>query len=470
MEVQVGNGGNSNGSGAGTGGNGNSQGGNQNGSGGNNNEQTGSNMNKNLDIGSQTPDDGYQDSGTLQRPQIGIRQLEGCELYNEKYYTGGIKVIIADPVLSNLSTAKTLHYQILDRNGNDVTQSASGGTSGSSEVPETSFDMMDDGIYTIRAWADDGAGHSSMTRERQIIIDQVAPTAPTFEVNGTHGPNAGDTTYVGVITVAIKPGMDSTAGIWGIEYNIVGTNGLKKPQQYKTNSTYTISLTKIGENTVYAKTRDNAGHYSEEVNTGPLERVNTEGGGETQASGVTLRILLSTENSISAVATITGSTRQITEYDFRIGTAGDNLSTVETRNVDTSKSDGRRYDYTYLKLDSETELTPATGYYMQVIARDLYGVEYSSTVVYRTTNYNGYSEVMRATDTTLTGKSIDYMPENSTYTVTAAHSGHSAEQTMSTEDLGWLIWGEDDTNLYLICNVQPNNNTLPYFYGARWYL
>ena len=68
--------------------------------------------------------------------------------------------------------------------------------------------MMNDGNYTIRAWADDGAGHNSMTRERQVVIDQVNPNIPSIKVNGSKGPNTGDTTYIGVIPVAITPGTD----------------------------------------------------------------------------------------------------------------------------------------------------------------------------------------------------------------------------------------------------------------------
>ena len=68
--------------------------------------------------------------------------------------------------------------------------------------------MMNDGVYTIRAWSDDGKGHNSLTKERQVVIDQVNPTIPKITVNGTHGPNAGDSTYIGIITVAITPGTD----------------------------------------------------------------------------------------------------------------------------------------------------------------------------------------------------------------------------------------------------------------------
>ena len=65
--------------------------------------------------------------------------------------------------------------------------------------------MQNDGIYTIRAWATDSSGKESLRRERNIIIDQKNPDVPNIVVSGKNGPNEGDTTYVGAVTVAITP-------------------------------------------------------------------------------------------------------------------------------------------------------------------------------------------------------------------------------------------------------------------------
>ena len=366
----------------------------------------------------------------MQRPQIGVVAKDGSEPVNEKYYTSGIQVTIQDMVASNVTTAKKLKYEILDKNGNNVTAEASGGTSGESDVPSTTFDMLNDGIYTIRAKAVDAKGKESATRERQVVIDTANPTIPSLTVNGSKGPNAGDTTYISAISVAITPGTDTTSGVWGIEYDIQGTNKLNKPREIKTNKTYTVTLTQVGTNTVYARTKDNAGHYSEQVNTGELTKVTTSSGSEEQAAGVIAKVTLTTEDSINVTANITGKTSQIVAYDFQIGTSASNLATIETRTVDINKADGREMSYTYREITGGTALTANTTYYLNVIARDEWGQEYTlSNVLTATTIFNSYVDPMIPVDQSRTGMTVDYMPE---------------------ETAGWAIWGEDDHYLYLI--------------------
>ena len=379
----------------------------------------------------------------MQRPQIGVVAKDGSEPVNEKYYTSGIQVTIQDMVASNVTTAKKLKYEILDKNGNNVTAEASGGTSGESDVPSTTFDMLNDGIYTIRAKAVDAKGKESATRERQVVIDTANPTIPSLTVNGSKGPNAGDTTYISAISVAITPGTDTTSGVWGIEYDIQGTNKLNKPREIKTNKTYTVTLTQVGTNTVYARTKDNAGHYSEQVNTGELTKVTTSSGSEEQAAGVIAKVTLTTEDSINITANITGKTDQITSYDFQIGTSASNIATIETRTVDINKIDGREMSYTYREITGGTALTANTTYYLNVIARDEWGQEYTlSNVLTATTIFNSYVDPMIPVDQSRTGMTVDYMPEKTA---------------------GWAIWGEDDNYLYLISRDTSQKVTLTGF-------
>ena len=68
-------------------------------------------------------------------------------------------------------------------------------------------------------------------------------------------------------------------------------------------------------------------------------------------------------------------------------------------------------------------------YYVQVIARDIYGTTYTSAVKTGTTTFNSYVDPMIPVDQSRTGMTVDYMPE---------------------ETAGWAIWGEDDHYLYLI--------------------
>ena len=65
--------------------------------------------------------------------------------------------------------------------------------------------MINDGVYTIRAWTTDSSNNESLRRERMIVIDQKNPDAPDIIVSGKHGPNEDDTTYIGAVSVAITP-------------------------------------------------------------------------------------------------------------------------------------------------------------------------------------------------------------------------------------------------------------------------
>lgn len=72
-----------------------------------------------------------------------------------------------------------------------------------------------------------------------------------------------------------------------------------------------------------------------------------------------------------------------------------------------------------------------------------------------TASYQEYVEPGYPTDTSLLGKSIDYMPEHRTVTTLASLTGHNPTQTFTTEDFGWFVWGKDSDNLY----IMPYNGT-----------
>ena len=66
---------------------------------------------------------------------------------------------------------------------------------------------------------------------------------------------------------------------------------------------------------------------------------------------------------------------------------------------------------------------------MQVVAHDADGEAVESPVRLATTSYNQYVQPINPTDTTRTGMTVDYMPE---------------------ETAGWAIWGENEDYLYLV--------------------
>lgn len=145
-----------------------------------------------------------------------------------------------------------------------------------------------------------------------------------------------------------------------------------------------------------------------------------------------------------------GETEGIDRYEFKIGTTNSNMETV-----DSIKSEGRLCDYTYTKLADGTALTKDTTYYVQVIAYETNGDPYTSQTKSATTTYNGYVYDMTPTDTSLYGKTIDYTPDINTYTFTSDLTGYSSDQTATTTNPGWVIYGEDENYIYA------------YSYGSR---
>lgn len=166
----------------------------------------------------------------------------------------------------------------------------------------------------------------------------------------------------------------------------------------------------------------------------------TNSGAEEQSAGVILDVTLTTESTINVTATITGNTRQIAEYDFILNMdIWTSERTVATRKIDIDKTDGRKCDFTYRSyVNNRGEskgLAPNTSFKVKVIARDIYGTEYTSTEKTATTTYNNYVKPIDKIDQTRTGMTVDYMPE---------------------EDAGWAIWGEDENYLYLISRDAKN--------------
>jgi len=385
-------------------------------------------------------DDGIVETGTLQRPTILLTKTSG-KLANGKYYTGGVRILITDSVASNISTAEVLRYEVIDSGGNDVTPEGKG-TWNTSDGRSTYFDFEEEGAFTIKAWAEDSIGSKSRVRESQIIIDKTPPEPPTITVNGTHGPNATDESYVGRIIVSIKPttkdanGNKDTSGIWGIKYQVTGDNTIKETRVAGT-GTYNITISKVGVSAVLAYTIDNATNQSE-LATQEVERVAQEGDEDVGDPAITLTPTLTTEDSIVVTAKVTGDVPGITQYRFDYKES----STSQWQTASTRVTDYTTYGYTYSGLTSGKE------YNIRVTATDTDGEPLTSEVQTVKAEYNDYVSPINISDTSLIGRTVDYIPDNTTFTAYLYNT--ASPSTISIQNSGWTIWGTNSEDYVLV--------------------
>ena len=149
---------------------------------------------------------------------------------------------------------------------------------------------------------------------------------------------------------------------------------------------------------------------------------------------------LTTEDSAVVTVKVTGEVAEIEKYrfDYKLDTD----TTWQT--ASTRVSNYRTYGYTY------NDLEKGKTYNLRVTATDAEGEIYSSEVQTVTATYNGWYEPMNPEDSSLSGKTVDYIPDVRSI-IPQKLLGYSGGNALTTEtDSGWNIWGEDTNNLYLI--------------------
>lgn len=173
---------------------------------------------------------------------------------------------------------------------------------------------------------------------------------------------------------------------------------------------------------------------------------------------------LTTEDSAVVTVKVTGEVAEIEKYrfDYKL----DSATTWQT--ASTRVSNYRTYGYTYNDLEEGKE------YNLRVTATDAEGEIYSSEVQTVTATYNGWYEVINLEDTTLTEKTVDYIPDRKAITTSEFDGLTMFNGSIDTKlDLGWFIWGKDDNYLYLIGNSmigQFNGNGLDCTIRLPWCL
>lgn len=152
---------------------------------------------------------------------------------------------------------------------------------------------------------------------------------------------------------------------------------------------------------------------------------------------VTLTPTLTTENTAVVEAKVVGNTYEIASYKFEGG--------VED---ETKTSNYTTFGYTYRGLIA------GRSYNLKVTVTDVKGNSVTSSAATATATYNGYVKAMNPTDTSKTGKTIDYIPAIGRYSEATASNAGVANETFTTEkNIGWRIWGEDENNIYIISDM-----------------
>ena len=131
-----------------------------------------------------------------------------------------------------------------------------------------------EGTHIVYAQYMDGSGTQSPTFSASIILDTVAPTAPSIQING--GAAFTSTANPLFLTLqaqeALPPGVDTVSGLAQVRLNETGaTSGgllVATPQPYQRDLGFTRSSGTDGVQPVYAQFIDHAGNASAVVNAG----------------------------------------------------------------------------------------------------------------------------------------------------------------------------------------------------------
>ena len=147
-------------------------------------------------------------------------------------------------------------------------------------------------------------------------------------------------------------------------------------------------------------------------------------------------------------AKVTGDLPEIAKYRFDYKLSTD----TSWKTSSTRVSNYRTYGYTY-QLGEE-----ATGkeYNLRVTAIDVEGEPYTSEIVTAKAEYKGYYFAMYSSTNDFVGKTVDYMPEITTSTISTSLTGYSSTQKYTTKEVGWFIWRYDSRNIYLCADMQLN--------------
>lgn len=158
---------------------------------------------------------------------------------------------------------------------------------------------------------------------------------------------------------------------------------------------------------------------------------------------------LTTEDSVVVTVKVTGDLPEIQKYRFDYKLSTDTI----WKTAGTRVSNYRTYGYTYDLGESAS----GKEYNLRVTAIDVEGEPYTSEIATAKAEYNGYFVAMNPEDTSLTGKTVDYIPEVKTTDIaTSTLTGHTSNQTFKTEALGWNIWGEDENYIFLIASLDTS--------------
>lgn len=401
---------------------------------------------------SEIPCTGYvRTTGELKAPNLSVTPLTEGATMTGGYYKGGVKITVTDSADPNETTAVDLYYEVVDAN-NEALSRATGKVT-------NYVNFSQEGTFKVRAWAKDEEGTDGPKTEWQSFgIDTAPPTIPTITLAGTSGTNGW---YKSNVTVTITAGNDVTSKVRGVQYYtekgsiggqaITGNIDGKYLEIAVTDGNSTnISITTDGITKIHARTVDNAGNVSNEAGVKEAKK------DATNPPTVNLSYKEKTGNTVTVTTSMssTSDTSGIAKYIFEYKKSTNNtwITAVEQTT--------RPNEYKYTGLDSNT------GYDFRVRTVDNAGNTSTGTSIVQTTDSTNDPMNSELTDTSLTGKTVNYTPragqvyntENGDWTTSKKDSKNYPEysgyefQSFSSSDYqgSWLIWGQNTEYIYIV--------------------